>query len=292
MTYFQRCALGNASLCRSSHWEVKNNFKIRCCSACSHAFVSDDLSADDLSLHYSSHAKYSEGFDKDLEKQRFPGSRSDAIRYLSLIQQALGQASQPVAFLEVGAGWAYASRIASSRGWSVDAIEYSPSCVSSLKLALPLESIVWQGSFESFYQHTEKTYDAILMSQVLEHALDPAEWLSYAYQLLRPGGCLIVAVPQFKGIYGFLGVRDPYITPPEHLNFFTRRSLGLLATRLGFEVVGVSGYSRVPFYNLKRRLKAYIPSIAVYRLLQLVQFFYDRIGISGIQVQVLRKNQE
>lgn len=287
----QRCIL-KSSPCQACYWTTKNNFKLSFCAKCNHAFVFNSISPEDLTSYYRSQRKYSEGYDDDLKKQDFPGSRSDAIRYLSLFQKNLGSERNPIRLLEVGAGWAYASRIASLKGWAVDAIEYSPSCVSSLKLALPSESIVWQGSFESFYEQTDKSYDAILMSQVLEHALDPAEWLSYAYRLLRPGGVLIVAVPQFKGIYRFLGVRDPYIIPPEHLNFFTRRSLGLLATRLGFEVVEASGYSRIPFYNLIRRFKFYIPSIAVYRFLQLVQFFFDRIGLSGIQIQVLRKNQE
>jgi 2-polyprenyl-3-methyl-5-hydroxy-6-metoxy-1,4-benzoquinol methylase len=257
---------------------------------CGHAFVSDSLADEDLAKYYSSHGKYNEGYEDDLQKQRFPGSRSDAINYISLIQSALAESKGPIAFLEVGAGWAYASRMASIKGWIVDAIEYSPECISSLSHVLPSESIVYQGSFYSFCEHTCKTYDAILMSQVLEHALDPGEWLSKAHKMLRPGGCLVVAVPQFKGIYGLLGVRDPYITPPEHLNFFTRRSLCLLANRMGFEAVSVTGYSRVPFYNIKRRLKAYLPSIVAYRLLQFMQFFFDLIGVSGIQVQVLRKS--
>lgn len=220
MSYFLRCALGDSTPCQSRFWAVKNNFQIRTCLQCGHAFVSDSLADEDLAKYYSSHGKYNEGYEDDLEKQRFPGSRSDAINYISLIQSALAESKSPIAFLEVGAGWAYASRMASIKGWIVDAIEYSPECIRSLSHVLPSESIVYQGSFYSFCEHTCKTYDAILMSQVLEHALDPGEWLSKAHKMLRPGGCLVVAVPQFKGIYGLLGVRDPYITPPEHLNFF------------------------------------------------------------------------
>jgi 2-polyprenyl-3-methyl-5-hydroxy-6-metoxy-1,4-benzoquinol methylase len=290
MTHYLRCPLGNSKACQSRYWASKNNLQIRSCEVCDHAFIQDDLSDEDLSAYYSGHEKYCEGFESDLQKQKFPGSRSDAIRYLSLIQSTLPQLRRPIAFLEVGAGWAYASRIASSKGWSVDAIEYSPECVSSLSYTLPKESIIHQGSFESYCDLSSKTYDAILMSQVLEHALDPANWLSNAFQMLRPGGCLVVAVPQFKGIYGFLGARDPYITPPEHLNFFTRRSLGLLANRIGFEVVRVSGYSRIPFYNIKRRFKFYFPSILIYRLVQFGEYFFDQLGLSAIQIQVLRKS--
>lgn len=128
------------------------------------------------------------------------------------------------------------------------------------------------------------------MSQELEHALDPPRWLSNAHKLLRPGGFLVVAVPRHKGIYGFLGIRDSYIAPPEHLNFFTRRSLGLFAKRIGFEVVGVTGYSCVPFYNAKRRPQAYLPTIIAYRFLRFGQFFFDQLGVSGIQIQALRKS--
>jgi 2-polyprenyl-3-methyl-5-hydroxy-6-metoxy-1,4-benzoquinol methylase len=284
-----RCALGDLKPCQSRFWATKNNYQIRLCAACEHAFVSDDLSADELAAYYLSHGKYNAGYEVDLQKQDFPGSRSDAYRYIALIEAALAELRRPITFLEVGAGWAYASRIGSSKGWKVDAIEYSPECARSLSHALPQESIIYQGSFESYCERTSKAYDAILMSQVLEHALDPAEWLSNAFQILRPGGYLIVAVPQFKGIYRFLGLGDPYIIPPEHLSFFTRRSLRLLASRMGFDVVRVTGYSRVPFYNLKRRLKFYILSIIIYRLLQLMQFFFDRSGVSGVQIQVLRR---
>ena len=38
------------------------------------------------------------------------------------------------------------SCIASSKGWSVDAIEYSLECVKSLSYALPQESTIHQGS--------------------------------------------------------------------------------------------------------------------------------------------------
>ena len=290
MSHFLRCALGDSKPCQSRSWAAKNNFNIRSCEQCGHAFVSDGLSNEDLVKYYASHNKYHEGYEDDLRKQNFSGSRSDAINYIFLIQSALAESRTPIAFLEVGAGWAYASRIASSKGWPVDVIEYSPECISSLSHVLPNESIIYQGSFESFCENTTNIYDAILMSQVLEHAIDPAQWLSNAHKLLRPGGCLVVAVPQFKGIYRFLGIRDPYITPPEHLNFFTRQSLRLLANRMGFEVIRVAGYSRVPFYNIKRRLKTYLPTIIAYRFLQFVQFFFDRLGVSGIQIQVLRKS--
>jgi hypothetical protein len=99
MTHFLRCTLGHSKPCQSSFWAAQNNFKIKTCAACHHAFIADDLSDDDLAQHYSYNENYNEGYEDDLRKQCFLGSRSDAIRYLSLIQSALPVSRRPIAFL-------------------------------------------------------------------------------------------------------------------------------------------------------------------------------------------------
>jgi hypothetical protein len=302
---FSRCIYGGAKSCLSSFWCKKNNYSIRHCAFCNHGFVSNEVSPRDLADYYGSSSKYSDGFDVDSKRQDFPGSRSDAARYLSLIESALDRPRDKINFLEVGAGWAYASRIASANKWIVDAIEYSPYCASSLREALPSDSLVYEGSFESFCElrsqgssygrHTSgisgapRCYDAILMSQVLEHAINPRLWLSSAYKMLSEGGILVIAVPQYKGIYRFLGSSDPFIIPPEHLSFFTRQSLGSLAIQNGFEILNVTGYSRIPFYSILRRLKIRPLAVLIYRVLQAVQFLFDRIDVSGVQIQVPKK---
>ena len=63
------------------------------------------------------------------------------------------------------------------------------------------------------------------MSHVLEHSLQPLDWLKHAWKLLSDDGILAIALPNFGGVYRFLGERDPWIIPPVHLQFFTPRSL-------------------------------------------------------------------
>jgi hypothetical protein len=83
------------------------------------------------------------------------------------------------------------------------------------------------------------------MSQVLEHALDPSDWISRAARLLSPGGVLAIALPNFVGVYRLLGVKDPFLCPPIHLNHFTPASMRLLLERSGLRVVRVCSESRV-----------------------------------------------
>lgn len=89
-------------------------------------------------------------------------------------------------------------------------------------------------------------FDAIIMSQVLEHALDPMAWLTKAANILTKHGRLLVALPNFGGIYRLLGAKDPYLIPPVHVNFFTPKSMRLAMAAAGLKVFtmrSVSGLS-------------------------------------------------
>jgi 2-polyprenyl-3-methyl-5-hydroxy-6-metoxy-1,4-benzoquinol methylase len=103
-------------------------------------------------------------------------------------------------------------------------------------------------------------FSAIIMSQVLEHALDPMAWLRRARDLLSPRGVLAVALPNFEGAYRVLGKKDPFLTPPIHLNFFTRRSLALAFEAAGLTPLAFDSDSKVRPHrpdhgpSLKRRV--------------------------------------
>lgn len=88
-------------------------------------------------------------------------------------------------------------------------------------------------------------YGCVLMSQVLEHALDPMAWLRQCEEILMPGGVLAVALPNFGGIYRLLGSRDPYLIPPVHVNFFTPTSMRIAAGAAGLEVVRLESDSHI-----------------------------------------------
>jgi 2-polyprenyl-3-methyl-5-hydroxy-6-metoxy-1,4-benzoquinol methylase len=284
-----RCICTQRTTCLAKSAGCKNGFILNDCKICQHAYINDIVTQDILQEYYGDSAKYSNSsFADDIAKQRFPGSRSDAFRYLKLMQK-FSKVSRP-RLLEVGAGWGYAAEAATKLGWQADVIEYSNDCIDSLAGRLPKESRICKGSFEEFIQSGTCQYDSILMSQVLEHAINPMQWLSSAGSLLRDGGILVVAVPLYKGFYRFMGLRDPFITPPEHLNFFTKKSLKLAALEAGFSPLYAGTYSRIPYFNIEKRLKAYLPSILVYRILQGIFWAVDQVGMSMIQVQVFGKD--
>jgi SAM-dependent methyltransferase len=124
--------------------------------------------------------------------------------------------------------------------------------------------------------------DVVLMSEVIEHLVDPDTALEECRRILRPGGTLVVSTPNLAAWYNrallVLGVqpvfsevslRGIYGRPGSevvgHLRLFTRRALvGLLEAR-GFVDVTVAGapYDDVPVpLRPLDRLLCHIPSLS------------------------------
>lgn len=81
-------------------------------------------------------------------------------------------------------------------------------------------------------------FDAALALHVLEHVVSPSAFIRCLGSKLRPGGLLVVEVPDFSArLRTELGPQWPYFRPGEHLYHFGPASLGVLLERNGFEVV-------------------------------------------------------
>jgi 2-polyprenyl-3-methyl-5-hydroxy-6-metoxy-1,4-benzoquinol methylase len=78
-------------------------------------------------------------------------------------------------------------------------------------------------------------YDVVTAFQVLEHVVDPRQFVDGCLQALKPGGTLVLGVPNNDC---FLRLDDQAVLngPPHHMGLWTRRSLAALATLFPIEV--------------------------------------------------------
>ncbi len=84
----------------------------------------------------------------------------------------------------------------------------------------------------------EGFYDVVTLRHVLEHFEDPTLALKKVYKMLRPGGRVMINVPNFKCIEGrFIFKGNWYqLEPPRHLYHFTPETTKRLLHNVGFDV--------------------------------------------------------
>jgi SAM-dependent methyltransferase len=80
----------------------------------------------------------------------------------------------------------------------------------------------------------EQAFDVATMFEVLEHVEDPVGALATVHRLLRPGGRLVLSVPNRLRPGGD---DDPVDWPPNHLTRWTDAAVGRALGRTGFRVV-------------------------------------------------------
>jgi 2-polyprenyl-3-methyl-5-hydroxy-6-metoxy-1,4-benzoquinol methylase len=90
----------------------------------------------------------------------------------------------------------------------------------------------------SFLDHsfTEKDFTAVTLWAVLEHLINPKQFLEKALVILKPGGLCFVLVPNMDSLaVRLLGNRYRYIYE-QHLNYFARQTLKRIIPA-GFSIV-------------------------------------------------------
>jgi SAM-dependent methyltransferase len=96
--------------------------------------------------------------------------------------------------------------------------------------------------------------DAVHASQVFEHLPDPAEELAEIRRILKPGGALYLNVPNYRCFSIVVGRDDFELNlPPEHVTYFTPRTLANLLRANGFDVIRTATYGGVKWENLLGR---------------------------------------
>jgi SAM-dependent methyltransferase len=115
-------------------------------------------------------------------------------------------------------------------------------------------------------------FDGAIVWHVLEHVRDPRSTLETLRRILRPGGRLVVAVPNFGSPQAhWAGAAWFHLDPPRHLYHFPLAALRRLLERTGFDVRSEHHFSlrQNPFGWLQswQNRRPGLPRNALYTLL-------------------------
>ena len=143
----------------------------------------------------------------------------------------------PGDLLDVGCGSGAMLLALEAAGWRGHGIEIDEGAVRAAHAA-GLERVRAGDLIDAGYEAA--SFDAVRFAHSLEHMRSPRAQLTEARRLLRPGGRLAIAVPNFGALLRRLfGERWFFLDLPRHLWHFDRRTLPSLVRETGFEVTGV-----------------------------------------------------
>jgi len=137
--------------------------------------------------------------------------------------------------LDIGCGEGDFIEYAANRGCQVWGMDFSAEMIAMAKKRAP-QSKFFAGTLEEFLQeHPGGKFDGATMFEVIEHLSDPLSTLSEVKKLLKPGGRVIVSVPNQEA----WPVSHFVDHPPHHLTWWNKEALILLAQKAGFEAESV-----------------------------------------------------
>ncbi len=163
---------------------------------------------------------------------------------LQLMDEVKPLHGRSLSFCDLGCGSGEQLRLFREAGYQVIGVEPDPRA----RAVAQKVGEVLDGTAEQIpAKVTNKRFDVVLLSHVLEHCIDPIQALSNVQRILRSNGTLVIEVPN-NGALGFtlFGAAWPWSDIPRHLNFFTEKSLRIALEKSGFEVMSVhyTGYTR------------------------------------------------
>ena len=242
-----------------SEWKRKaidnQEYKIDLCNDCGYAFINPRPTLEFISNYYANFHISDEVIQIDRDVDKYSYSVIDAKRIVKNVSKFTNNVNG-LNFLDVGCGHGLISREAINSEFHVTALELSDierDVAYSLTKTMPINS-----SFEDYICDAD-SFDVINLSQILEHVVDINLWTSKSYHCLKKGGVLAIALPNFNSFLRLiLKEGDPYICPPVHLNFFSKKNLIKLLDIHGFDVEYSEFISRIPDEALLKRIPNFL----------------------------------
>ena len=177
-------------------------------------------------------------------------SQKDSVRLMKRrtvdiqnIANLLSKDYSDIRILDVGSSNGFFVAIAKDLGLQAEGIDPSEKAVAAgVKRGLKLHI-----GFLNDVAFPDNSFDAITLHEVIEHVSDPVSLLKECARILCPRGILLIGTGNTdswtrriqKNKWDFFDMEKH----GGHINFFSPKSLGILAPRVGFSIVKVLTHS-------------------------------------------------
>lgn len=137
-------------------------------------------------------------------------------------------------FLDIGCSCGCFIDVALEQGLDVYGVEFS-----SVAIAAATErarSRITQGDVNLLSNKYVKTFDVITVFDVIEHTLEPIQFLKILRTMLKPKGLLVITTPNTDHfLRSLMGKHWPMLQPFQHVVLFSEKSLYLALKETGYK---------------------------------------------------------
>ncbi|MFX1391934.1 MAG: class I SAM-dependent methyltransferase [Promethearchaeota archaeon] len=206
---------------------------------------------------------YEEWIDPELSRKRKeigdnPKHASNLAREIMMMISYFNRKPKELNFLDFGFGWGAWCLMAKAFGCNSFGTELSDMKIKHAK-SLDIKIINWD-------EIPNHKFDFINTERVFEHIPKPLETLIYLKKSLKPNGLIKISVPNCRDIKRRLKKMNwkapkrskdslNAVSPLEHINCYTEKSVRMMAVLAGFEIVNIPLYDRIPYVKDIRFLK-------------------------------------
>jgi SAM-dependent methyltransferase len=183
-----------------------------------------------------------------------------ARRQAAMLSEVLRGFAAPATIVDVGCGDGFATAVAAERNPGHHFVGLDWSAGSLMAARCRGIAVVRAGLDVPRLPFGPGSVDVVVMSEVIEHLLDTDSAIEAAYDVLKPGGSLLLSTPNLASWYNrgllMLGIQPvfsevslrsvfgrPGSQVAGHLHMFTRRALVEFLRAYGFRRVQVAGAS-------------------------------------------------
>ncbi len=233
----------NKKKIKSKHDEINLMFHLKHCKNCGHKFLSSFPTEKYLDNLYKTDSKFVFGHDESegLEKKKFINKGFSEINSLKnhWIFKFV-DINKKGEYLEIGPGFCKLYKAFYENNWNCEGLDLQP-------------YIKAPGIVDNLYKIKNDTKDIAVALDVIEHSIDPNQFLENISKKLKKGGKVFLSLPNADSLKSkLLNHKWDMVVPLAHLNFFSKKSIKMSLERNNFELIYLKKYSLA---NVRRYLR-------------------------------------
>ena len=174
---------------------------------------------------------FGKGYGQYLSQQSWRLEKAKRLLNIILEKNFLTHDSE-IKLLDIGAGYGFFRKAAEEAGIKTTGLEISAYANQASKELFGLSAV--KGEIQDYFPGNK--FEIICAFDVIEHFQNPDSLIENIIRLLKKNGTLAIRTPNLDSLeFKALGGKF-YSIKPEHLNYFSPKSLSYLLTKYGFQI--------------------------------------------------------